>query len=201
MSIKPGPAPTDPNQLLGAAAKFSQRTLVRKTGDIRDEITANADGTRSESWYAGGVEATYAAGQKDPTIVVQGANVRADGIMNDYSKSDFPGFEWIKRSNYTGVQTIVGIPCIVFHDGPAQLGSANAPLSPGAPVPIPQTGSTAFIAADSRLPVLLQTDDGTILYQWEQPPTSPLTIPPGMQDFINTMQVRKQAAAAPPAAP
>jgi hypothetical protein len=194
-SVKAGAA--DPRGALDPAQKYDQRTLVTVTNGVRREISAYADGHKTENWYASGVQATFTAGQTDPTITVAGANARAGGgIYNDYSKSDFPGFEWISRHNYTGVALMMGIPCIVFHDGPLDPTPAGA-----TPPLIPQTGSTAFIAADSRLPILLQTDIEFTVYQWEQPPSTALTLPVSMQSFINTMQTRYQQAVAPPAIP
>jgi hypothetical protein len=197
MSMKSGLA--TPTMLADPQTKFDKRTLVTITGPTRREINADTSGQKMEIWYTGGAEATFYPGQKDPTITLQGANVDARGISNDYSKSDFPGFEWITRHNYTGVQMMLGIPCIVFHDGPVDVVAANAPVNPNPP--IPQSGSTAYIAADSRLPVLLQTDGGFTMYQWEQPPSSPLTLPAAIQDALGSIQARVQREAAPPAIP
>jgi hypothetical protein len=79
--------------------------------------------------------------------------------------------------------------------------TSTAPVNPNAPPPIPQAGSTAYIAADSRLPILLQTDEGFTVYQWMQPPTAPLTLPASIQSYVSNVQARVQAAAAPAAIP
>ena len=200
-SVKGGPMA--PGEVTSAQTKYTQRTLVRKTGDIRNEITAYADGHKSEVWIADGVQAEITPGQV-PVFAMAGANARARAVMEDYSKSDFRGFEWISRKNYTGVQMMAGIPCIVFHEDDAPPDSDGAPASTGTSANLnAQTGGgmTAYIAADSRLPILLQTDDGATVYQWEQPPQAPLQVPESMLNFINMQQERKQQAAAPPAAP
>jgi len=198
MSRKAGLA--DRTMLADPQTKYDQRTLVTITRPIRREIVADSAGGKTEIWYSAGVQGTYTAGQRDPVITISGANPTAHGVYNDYSKTDFPGFEWITRHNYTGVQMMQGIPCIVFHDGPVDV-TSTAPVNPNAPLPIPQTGSTAYIASDSRLPILLQTDDGFTVYQWDQPPSSPLSLPAAIQQSINTFQTRTQAAAAPAAIP
>jgi hypothetical protein len=174
-----------------ANTKFDQRTLVRKTGAIRYEITAYVDGRRTEKWCQGDFQAAVIPGEANPIVTVRGANAVGGGFT-DYSKSDFPGFEWISKRNYIGVQTMEGVSCIVFHEG--SKGGGDAPSTAG--------GNTAYIAADTRLPVLLQADDGTAtLYQMEAPPSTPLAIPPNVQASFDILQARFQRAAAVPAAP
>jgi hypothetical protein len=196
MSMKSGAL--DPTQLASPQnIKFDQRTLVTKTGPIRREISATADGQKTEMWLWDKYQATTATGHDDPTIVMQGANARA-GFFADYSKSDFTGFDWISKNNYIGVQAMEGIPCIVFHEGPAELPS-GAPAN-GAPA-IPESGSTAYISLQGRLPVLLQTDSAVVLYQWQQAPTTQLTLPANVKAAVDRIQARLTQAAAPPAIP
>lgn len=203
MSTKSGPM--DPTQLNDPQAKYDQRVLVTKTTPIRREISVTADGQKLESWFFDKYQATLGPGQQDPTIVVQGANFRAGGVFSDYSKSDFSGFEWISRHNYIGVQSVQGIPCIVFHEGPDELPSstpaAGASSANGAPAAPAQTGSTAYISLQGRLPIMLVTDTGFTLYQWQQAPTTPLTLPPNVKAATDRIQATITQAAAPPAIP
>jgi hypothetical protein len=186
----------DTSQPPNQTTKYDHRTLVEKSGAIRYEVTVSADGSKLEKWRSGNYQATIYPGVENPSIELQGVNGNHGGFT-DYSKSDFVGFEWISRDNYIGVQTMEGIPCYVFHDGPSGIASSN----PNAPVTLPQTGSTAYIEADNHKPILLQVDTVTNYYQWEQPPSTPLTLPPNVQAGFERIQAPIQQAALPQAAP
>lgn len=186
VSVKSGPS--DTAQAPDQKTKYNQVTRVRKTGPIRYEITVNADGRRYEKWCSGDLQATVIPGVKDPEIAMGSGAAKGNMGYTDYSTTDFPGFEWISKTNYTGTQVMAGVPCIVFHIGPA-----------GDDTAIPKKGSTAYIAADSRLPVLLVTDGAITFYQFETPPNAPLALPPDVQSAIDNLTSRlRQAAAAPP---
>jgi hypothetical protein len=193
--VKSGPS--DGAQAPDQKTKYNQVTRVRKTGSIRYETTANADGRRYEKWCSGNLQATVIPGVKDPEVAMGGGEAKGNVGYTDYSKSDFPGFEWIATSNYIGTQVMAGVPCIVFHAGPG--GDDDATHNPGAPAAIPKGGSTAYIAADSRLPVLLVADGAVTFYQFETPPATPLMLPPDVQSaFDHLTSVLRQAAAPPP---
>ncbi len=181
---------------------YDQRTLVRKTGAIRDLITVTGTGQRTDKWCEGGLQASVPPGGGAPTVSMFSSLVRFNEGFTDYSKSDFPGFDWISRKNYTGRQTIEGVDCIVFHDPPGPSTAATPAASPaGASPVIPPAGNTAYIAADSRLPILLQVDNVTTCYQWMQPPTVQLAPPPEIQAALDQARARLDVAARPPAAP
>ncbi len=203
VSSKSGPA--DAVQAPDQKTKYDQITRVRKTGSIRYEITANADGRRFEKWCTGNLQATVIPGVKDPQIAMASAVAKGNVGYTDYSQSDFPGFEWISRKNYIGTQSMAGVPCIVFHTGPDDTGAAalsgTAAPNPGAPVAIPKGGSTAYIAADSRLPVLLVADGSMKFFQFEAPPSTPLVLPPNVEAALDNITMRLRQAAAPPPPP
>jgi hypothetical protein len=203
VSIKSGSPSTDPAPAPDPRAKYDQRMLVRKSGAIRSEVLVDGSGQRLlDKWFAGGTEVTVYPGQKDPVITMPGATIEpeghADTNFTDYSKSDFPGFEWLTFQKYTGIQICSGIPCIVFHDGPADTAS---PAAGAAAPPVPVTGRTAYIDVKSRLPVRLQVDDVATYYQWYQAPATPLTLPPAVQTVLANLQANARRAAQAPAAP
>ena len=182
--------------------KYDLRMLVIKSGQIRHEISVTGDGHRSEKWCEGDLQATVFPGERNPSITSRSTTSGGNGGFTDYSKSDFPGFDWISARKYTGTQTMEGVPCIVFHDGPADNGALpSGTPDPNAPPPVPKTGRTAYIAADSRLPVLLQVDGVTTFYQFEAPPATPLSLPPNVQVAIDMIHAQDQRAAIAPAAP
>lgn len=180
--------------------QYDQRTLVKKSGQIRYEITEYSDGRRFEKWCTGDYQAAIYPGGQDPVVSMRGATLHGAGGYTDYSKSDFTGFDWISRRKYIGTQSISGVPCFVFHDGPLAPGnqiSANG----SAPAAVPQTGKTAYIASETLLPVLLQVEAVTTLYQFQQAPAGALTLPPNVQAAFERLQGRIQRAAVPPASP
>ena len=200
VSVKSGSPSTDPAPIPDPRAKYDKRMLVRKSGAIRYEILVDGTGQRLDRWFMGIAEATFYPGQNDPVVTMEGATIGAGGRTNytDYSKSDFPDFDWITAGNYTGIQTCSGLTCIVFHDGPATLAS---PAANAAAPPVPVTGKTAYIEIKSRLPVRLEVDDVANYYQWEQPPPTPLTLPQGVQDKLAAIQANAARAAIAPAGP
>jgi hypothetical protein len=196
VSVKAG-APDAPDQ----KTKYDQRTRVRKTGPIRYEITLNADGHRYEKWCRGNLQANVIPGVDNPEVSMGSSASYGNAGFTDYTKSDFPGFDWISKGNYVGTQTMEGVRCIVFHSGPTG-GAATSPV--GAPAPnakIPTTGKTAYITADRRLPVLLDVNGDITFYQFEAPPTAPLALPANVQFAFDNLTSRLQQSAAKPAAP
>ncbi len=204
---------TDPSRPKDLPVKYDKRMLVTKSGPIRWEITVDGSGTRlSDRWCEGNVQTLLFPGKTDPVVIVQGATLSWNGAAGgfaDYTKTDFPGFEWISKKNYVGMQTISGIDCIVFHSDPAggtggMALPAASPTADGAPPaapPIPQTGVTAYIEEDNRMPVLLQIEKETTTYQMRPPPTTPLTVPPNVQAALDAIKARVQLASRPQAAP
>jgi len=188
--------------------KYDERTLVTKTGDVRCEVSVNGDGTRTQKWCQGPYQAVFYPGVKDPQVMMSGGAELGGVGFTDFSKTDYPGFGWISRKNYTGVQTVEGVACIVFHEDPKGIDGAATPAPAASPAAtgnaaptLPQGGSTAYIAADSRQPVLLVADGVTSLYQFEPTPASPLTLPPSVAAAIQAVQAnieREQPHLAPP---
>jgi len=199
----------DPAQLSSPAVKWDRQTLVTKSAPIRYEITTGTDGQRTDTWFASGCQATFYPGQKDPAMVMKGANIRARGgdtTYSDYSKSDFKGFDWVAKGNYIGIQTLAGHACYVFQSPVDPKLAAATAANPGAPAVIPASGNIAFIAPypsapTVRVPILLKTDEGVTFYQWGSPPPGPLSLPASVQSFVSMMEAREKAATGPPAIP
>jgi len=158
------------------------RTLITKTGPIVHQETADYRNLKQDFWIKGKVETAMFAGWKSPSI---------QPLSQDYSKIDFPGFEWIAASNFTGIQKLLGTDCLVFING------AGAAPSPGAAVPsaTPRNGlppdadpnrTTAWIALDSRLPLLLTGQGQIHVYQFRTAPQAIQTLPPAVQAIMST---------------
>jgi hypothetical protein len=197
--------PVDPDKGV-VPKKFDSRTLVRKTGDIRNEIKVTVDNPKAESWFKDGWQAKLVGNGKPPLVFLPGANTLA-GVYTDYGKGDFFGFGWISKRNYAGIQKISGADCIIFHAEPPPdptaaispaPNSGSAASSPATPA---FTGTTAYIALDSRLPVMLKEPDKTTLYEFKQPPTAMLTLPPDVAAAFAGVQSTISHLSAAPAAP
>jgi hypothetical protein len=179
---------------------YDTRTLVTKTGSTRYEITAKANGDKVQRWCVGSIQALIIPGVKDPQLAVT-LGPRLSALTNyvDYSKSDFPGFDWISRSNYVGVQMTEGVPCIVFQQATSDSASQSAPATTGTGAA--PAANVAFISQEGRLPVLLLLGGESTLYQFRPPPTGPLTPPPNIQALFDEWNERVKRASAPPAPP
>jgi hypothetical protein len=190
---------TDPViEVPSAQTKYDQRSLVQKNGKIHHIISAFADNSRTDMWFTDAIDATVVPGQR-AAVEMAGSNLH--GAFIDFSRTDFPGFDWISKENYTGQQTMEGILCDVFHDGGnATLPAANARQAAGPP-PIPPSGSTAYIDDKTRLPVLLQVDSKTSFYQMLAAPTTLIQLPPDIQAVSDGIVARARQATAPQAPP
>jgi len=185
-----------------AQTKYAERTLVRKTGPIRYEVTVYDDGRKVEKWCEGADQATIIPGIKNPELSNGAGMAKGNIQFTDYSKADFAGFEWISKGNYVGVQTMEGIPCIVFHVDTTDDGDTATPSTAGtAAGSATPSGRSAWIDAEKRLPVLLQDDNVITFYQMEPAPTTQLVLPPDVQAAFNVSRAYRAQATAPNPAP
>jgi len=186
--------------------KFDSRTLERKTGSIREQISIAKDQPKLDTWIEGATQCESIEGQKDPRVVLQGNSTFGTDYI-DFSKGDFFGFDWIKKKNYYGQKNVMGQKCILFHisppPDPSTAGPSAAPATAAAASPTPdplETGTTACIAIDTRLPVVLKETDQTTFYEFQQPPSAPLAPPPQIQaqfDKLNAAVKRMTTVPAP----
>jgi len=152
---------------------FDERTLVKKTGTIRCEITDGALGHNYTKWCSGNLQAQVYPGVKDPVISVSSGNSGA-------SASDFPGFDWISPKNYIGIRKALGMDCLAFQQGGGRL---------------------AYVSVETRLPVMLQQSEFTYVYQFQTPPAAIQVPPSEVQEAFKVLLERSQRAARKPAAP
>ena len=102
----PSQTPVDPS---------ARKTVaVIKTANLLVEVTTRQSGSVVSRWNASGLVLTQ---------VGSGGNwfASAGGSENgfnetDYTKSDFPGFDWISEKNYVGVKAVGSQQYLVFHD-------------------------------------------------------------------------------------
>ncbi|MDR0533798.1 MAG: hypothetical protein LBH01_07575 [Verrucomicrobiales bacterium] len=157
------------------------QTTVTITGTIRHEERIFDKGDRLDQWAN-----EQACVERIPGI--SQLNVRID---NTLTQNNFPGFTWINKSNFVGIQKHQGTDCLVFsqrlyleqitlpeHFDPAMVsGEEN------------KVNATAYIQVSNRYPVELTFDGETRAYTYLQPPSSMQVIPKEFQaaiDKINT---------------
>lgn len=189
------------------------RVTLTKTGPIRKEEEADGNGHTMVKWYTGAMQITMKSGWTTPVLSSAATNP-FDSLLTDYSKTDFPGFEWISEQNFVGIKNVAGHNCLIFKDK-ASLVSADelrirkeiALLSAGGNASTTlkidpeqfQKEAVACIDVETRLPVALQRVDETRLYQFQTPPQEMLALPKELQAPLDVWN-RERAAQARPAA-
>lgn len=134
-----------------ATVQPRQMTLTRTKSSwhaVREDILGN----KIEEWCNGTDIFCVATGLPDPKI---DTNDPSSGFPN-YMAIDFPDMEWVSPETYHGVQTIEGRKCLVFT----------------------KDDMTAWVDAQSRLPVQWQKAGETRTFKQLSPPTEMLVLPP-----------------------
>jgi len=183
----------------GAPAELQQLTVAKSKTTYREERLLS-DGTKSEVWRVGAMQISALPGSGELTIFEPSPSSIAlldPEAYTDYSKTDFPGFEWISKKNYRGVQELAGRPCLVFEEA-ASDPSGEAPE--GAPQ-ILRTSMAAWIDLETRLPVILQKGAKTNAYRFGTPPQGMLTLPPRIQSLLDRRAKALEMATRRPARP
>jgi len=148
----------------GGKAGFSRKVAVTKTGQIRHEQTLEANGQRREKWCVGDLDYSKPAGSKR-YLAYTGRSftggVIDERLYTDYSKTDFPGMEWVSAKNYATVRPVMNRDCIVF-ERKAAGGEAAA---------------TACVDLQTRLPVVLREGNETRVYEFQAAPQAALSLP------------------------
>lgn len=149
---------------------------ITKTGEIMLRQTMDDQSRVWNTWctrqlqttvYPDGKQAILQAGNSDATAPT--AN------FEDYSQSDFPGFEWITQKEYVGQKEYQGKKCIVYQNVPPTDGSDHSKR-------------TALVDLETRFPVALLIDNDTHTYEFKAPPQGMLTLPPFVQGLIDSRQ-------------
>jgi hypothetical protein len=162
----------------GVKATAFLRTLITKTGPIIHQESVDFRKLKQDAWIKGNTETVMFPGWKSPTI---------QPLSQDYSKVDFPGFEWIAAGNFAGIQKLFGNDCLVFINGAAATPSqaTDAPKT-GLPTDADPNRATAWVALDSRLPVLLTGQGMLHTYQFRPPPQAMQTLPAAVQALMDS---------------
>jgi hypothetical protein len=136
-----------------------------------------------DKWCLQDVQVTTLPNAQLPVISTP---AERDDYYMDFSKSDFHGFEWISGKNFTGVQSIGGVECMVFKDTlKGQEGETHE--------------AQAVVDYKTRLPVSLQVGEGLTTYQFSPAPSSQLNPPAKIASLADQWRKRlKQARLSSP---
>ena len=171
------------------APKFSQIITVTKTKNIIQEQILGANGQRKETWSVDNLQYLTIAGSSERQVMDRGAIAKlyAAGIdFTDFSKTDFPGLEWVTPNDYVGTSKVMGRDCILF--------SKTDPEKP-------QFTFVAHVDMQTRLPVLLQKDNEIRVYQFGAPPQAMLALPRDLQQDLERRAKEREWMARMPARP
>jgi len=173
--------------------QFSKRIVVTKTKDIRHEEITDESGHITEKWCC--CNSIFWTDPLEKKRIALGNSIEAAGdLYVNYSKTDFPGTEWISASNYSEIKSFVGQDCIVFKERRTgdQESSSVLPNADSAVV---------YVDLKTRLPVYLQRGGEIRIYQFEAPPQVMLALPLDIQQMLERDKKHKEEMAQMPAKP
>ena len=172
------------------APPVERTTVVTKTQSLRHEETSAGAEPKMQKWCVPDMQVTI-DGSTAPVVSLPGNAADSDYV--DYSKTDFPGFEWISNRNFTGARKVLGQDCLIFEDQPVAK-------KKGSGEPVPSTAVAAINSA-TRLPVSLQTGEETQTYEFGLAPTAMLALPPDVQAVVEQWRKTMSQSALMPAKP
>ena len=186
------PATAAPEQAKPQPAK---RLLVVRTQNVRYSQLSDAAGRQTETWYCDNIEFITDPATKRRLAYAIGHDPELEPETN-FSRTDFPGLEWVSAKTYLDVRTVMGRDCIIFSKG------GNEPeTNQDGPLPASSGGTVAYVDLATRLPILLQSNGENRVYQFEQPPQSKLTLPPDIQQALEFNVKHAQELARMPGRP
>jgi hypothetical protein len=148
-------------------------------------------------WIADGHEFSVSPDGQTVAEVAPPANRDVENPLHmDFSKTDFPGFEWVATKNFTGVEEVNDKTCLVFRDvwHNPENDSEGHPSAEGAP---------RYAAVDyySRLPVAVAIGGERRDYAFKFPPRAALTVPENVARAFQTLAAEKKATERVPSKP
>ena len=192
-----------PGKVEAAKPKAHKEVQVTKAGPIRRVVTVEPDGSRSEVWCKGSVQALVRPEWKYPVLADKTDRDAPENQWRlDYSKTDFPGCEWVSATNYKGIQKLDGRDCIVFQD---QMVAAteDAATHPASSEEKASGGNqfalSAYIDMETRLPVRVISGGEVANYKFGPAPQAMLEIPANIREAIEARDTTiKKATSMPP---
>jgi hypothetical protein len=171
--------PEDKNKGPGSSSTSAMITTT-KTGYIIHEEIVNGSGAKLDEWHVGNTLYTKGSGS---TLWNEARSGRSSSF-EAFPASGFRNLDWVTRNSYVGTIVLAGHSCLVFvPERPQKLDLSD-------PVQLDALTTYAFLDANSRLPVKVRFNGVTSIYQFKDPPTEKLTLPPDL-----TSQLKKNEEA------
>lgn len=211
-SSEPLPNETSKHQVANASTQTSSQTLkpklmiVARSNEYIREQTRWTDDSETESYIYRRLLRLSMLGENGEVVSIMPARYSPDFV--NHEDGSFPGFLWVDRAHYVGIQKVDGRDCHVFQTKSSSLPSNRQPILgeadlPSAQLPStePVTPVTAAIDAQTLLPVFL--DDGKTKRKYRILPDSqePLVVPQAVETEMKRWVDKITESARKPAAP
>ena len=163
----------------GSAQSPGVRATYYKSGKTMRVERINEQKQSWNVWWTQGTSEVLITPQGKVAVLAVSSNPDAPNpYHSDFSASDFQGFEWISASNYTGLEKLKGVDCLVFkEDSGAPANRANAGSH--------SFSQIAYVDLKSRLPIMLVQGDQASSYEWKAAPPESLAIPPEVRAALD----------------
>jgi hypothetical protein len=194
----PTSAPASEGQVAGAVrSHYLTNIQVTKTAEIKREIYSWSDGTETERWFVSHLllyrEPQFVPG--DVAIFALGHESKSvDLLAPNFSSGDFPTLAWINEKNYLRQESRNGYQCFYFESNPGTFSQqvSQDPRVGLTDAPIPTM--KAWIAADTKLPVAVDTGATIQEYTYSRDGPRSLTLPPMFANKLGDYLAKEKAA-------
>lgn len=192
---RPGNQPTQSGDPKAYATTFT----ITKTGKIYHVVFADAQGQTWNLWSTGGIVANVPAGGGDAGFIAPPPTpYQKSPLYVNFPNTDFEGFDWITPENFRGIKDFMGQQCLVFSSTVTEVSPESD--SSGAAVKTSEN-RTAYVDAESRLPVAVINSNGLTTFRFLPPPTAMQSLPDSMLKVLNNQLDAEKALARRPGRP
>jgi hypothetical protein len=178
----------------------SGKKVFIKAEHLLQVIKADAEGHQMHQWRVGNTQYLVSPGSADVGVM--------DPTSDEYIKGDFQNLEWIKESNFAGMETFQGRECWVFKD---RVLHATRQEIEDAKARAADDGTSfdentyyveeiAYVDSKTQLPVVVQEGEVLYAYAFGTPP-GVLTPPSNIQHRVEADEQRDKAMKAGPPRP
>ena len=191
--------PTQPHSENGRVR--IRQILCIRTGAMAYEMITDEAGKKTEKWFANGEQYIRKSGSSDFSSA--GTKDFYNVNYEYHSPTGFPGFGWISKNKFVGIQKVLDRECLVFTDQQQELALSDPDLfaifndrkehpivkdRENHEMPIHVVNVTACIDLETRLPVLLQIGGETRTFTFLDAPTTPVVLPPELAQQLEQRQ-------------
>lgn len=186
-TVQFGEAQAASQQKSATGSRIRQINVVR-TKALRLVVFTCGDGRREELWSNGTCFVANSAG----SATLTGFFMAPESLEEQYQVSDFPEFRWVSKHNYVGTVELEQRPCLVFQgvdfskklaDWRVDQPGGEKPVSK----PVAEKMMTAWIDAETRLPVQWALGNEVRKVIFTPPPSGMLTVPEKIAEIFGQM--------------